>query len=145
MSPLNHTLKDGDPMKNAASDIPVGSTWYEREPVLADGTIRPARVLTTVEGYVVARFKGAMPFVCGHGFWRRKFIRVVTLNEWDSMTGTRGAIEPRSGGQPEAHSDAVNERGSASKNGSSGPRQSPSRAPGKRSSSLSSKGRSTLR
>lgn len=74
------------PKPNAASDVPVGSIWYEE-----GGRVRrPARVMATAEGYVLARFSRCYPFVSAHKDWRKHFTRVVNLAEWQAMTAPNG-------------------------------------------------------
>jgi hypothetical protein len=48
--------------KNPAADILPGSKW--------EGFIGDLRVMAVVEGYVVSRYKGCMPFVTHHTKFR---------------------------------------------------------------------------
>lgn len=44
--------------------IEVGQRWYVKpEPGAIWTTDAPIRVMAIIEGYIVARFKGAMPFI----------------------------------------------------------------------------------
>lgn len=51
--------------------IPVGSRWHPISDVVS--TPRTVRVMGEVEGYIVYRFKGAMPLLLHRNDWRKKF------------------------------------------------------------------------
>lgn len=55
--------------------IRVRSKWRRVAPIpaLDDASANVCRVMGTVEGWVVARFKGAVPFVMYERDWRQHF------------------------------------------------------------------------